>query len=153
MTSHHSTETSAYSNSHNTALRKSTTTHEAMTELHDELKNPLSFWQEIRITPMSGTDYVFIPNFVYQAFGGNYTVARFVTELSAAFDIEPSRLQLVVSNDKPNEDWQYGKTILEWSAGTISHSHLETVPQESKYHEFIASMFQYSCALVTQLEH
>ncbi len=153
MTSHHSTETSAYSNSPNTALSKSTTAHEAMAELHDELKNPLSFWQEIRITPMSGTDYVFIPNFVYQAFGGNYSVARFVTELSAAFEIEPSRLQLICRSDKPNEDWQYGKTIMEWRAGTISHSHLETILQNSKYHEFVESMYQYSSSLVTQLEH
>lgn len=152
MTSHHSTDTSAYSHSSSTQSPAGYS-HQAMAELHDELKNPLSFWQEIRITPMSGTDYVFIPNFVYQAFGGNYTIARFVTELSGAFDIEPSRLQLICRSDKPNEDWLYGKTIVEWSAGGISHSHLESIPQNSKYHEFIESMFQYSSALVTQLEH
>ncbi|HEY7773237.1 MAG TPA: hypothetical protein VIC26_08640 [Marinagarivorans sp.] len=156
MTSHRSTETSAYSNTASTttpSIYTSLNDHAAMSELVAELKDPLSFWQEIRITPMSGTDYVFVPNFIYQAFGGSYCVARFVSELSTAFEIEPSRLQLVCRNDKANEDWSYGKTIIEWGPEGVSHSHLEVIPAHSKFHEFIDSMFQYSLALVTQLEH
>ena len=156
MTSHRSPETSAYSNatcSTSPSIYTSLNDHEAINELVAELQNPQSFWQEIRITPMSGTDYVFVPNFIYQAFGSSYTVARFVAELSTAFEIEPSRLQLVCCNDRANEDWSYGKTIIEWGPEGVSHSHLEVIPAHSKFHEFIESMFQYSLALVAQLEH
>lgn len=121
--------------------------------LQEELQNPLSFWQELRITPMSGTDYVFIPSFVYQAFGPSYSMTRFIAELSCAFGLELNRLQVVCIAEQENESRTFSKAIIEWAGGGVSHSHQEIVPSESSYYTFIESMYQYSTSLASQLEH
>jgi hypothetical protein len=121
-------------------------------ELYAELHNPLSFWQELRITSMSGADYVFIPRFIYQAFGSSYPISRFMAELSCTFDLELARIQLICIDDQNNER-QYSRTALEWSQNRVSHSHQEVVPANSQYTVFIESMYQYSSALVDQLNH
>lgn len=126
---------------------------EQLSALYDDLNNPHSFWQELRITPMSGVDYLFVPQFVYKAFGGNYTIARFMVELASAFDIEPARVQMICVNDNPNSDWQYAKGVIEWAAESVSHTHLEQLPINSPFNEFIEAMFKHSAALIDQQPH
>lgn len=126
---------------------------EQLCALYEDLNNPHSFWQELRITPMSGVDYLFIPQFVYQAFGGSYTIARFMVELASAFDIEPSRLQIICVNDNPNSQWQYAKGVVEWSVQGVTHSHLEDIVADSPFNEFIGAMFKHSASLTEKQPH
>ena len=126
---------------------------EQLSALYDDLNNPHSFWQELRITPMSGVDYLFVPHFVYQAFGGNYSIARFMVELASAFEIEPARVQIICVNENPSSSWQYAKGIIEWSSQGVTHAHLEEVPNASPFSEFIEAMFKHSAALIDKQTH
>lgn len=126
--------------------------HDHLNELFEELNNPMSFWQDLRITAMSGTDYVFVPSFVYSAFGASYSMTRFMTELSCAFSLDPSRVQIICIGNS-EEVPTYSKVVLEWAAGSISQSHLELVPSQSTYYDFISSMYQYSSSAVGAAEH
>ena len=121
-------------------------------ELYAELHNPLSFCQELRITAMSGADYIFIPRFIYQAFGSSYPISRFMAELSCTFDLELARIQLICI-DEDKHARLYARTALEWSKNGVSHSHQEAVPVNSQYNVFMESMYQYSSPLVDQLGH
>ncbi|WP_053980239.1 hypothetical protein [Marinagarivorans algicola] len=121
--------------------------------LQDELNNPLSLWQELRITPMSGTDYVFIPNFVYQAFGPSYSMTRFITELSCAFGLELERLQVICMAESEDTQQVFSRAIIEWTGGSISHNHQENIANNSRYYAFIDSMYRHSTPLVNSQEH
>lgn len=121
--------------------------------LQEELNNPLSLWQELRITPMSGTDYVFIPDFVYQAFGPSYSMTRFITELSCAFGLELDRLQVICMAEPKDAKHLFSKAIIEWTGGSISHNHQEDIANNSRYYAFIDSMYQHSTPLVNSHEH
>jgi hypothetical protein len=112
-----------------------------------------NFWQELRLTQMSGRDYLFIPNFIYQAFGSSYSLAKFANELTAYFDLDFSRLQVICCCDSPDNQWLYGKIIVEWNLGAISHNHTEEIPINSKYHDFIELMFKHSSSLVVSAAH
>lgn len=121
--------------------------------LQEELHNPQSLWQELRITAMSGTDHVFIPSFIYQAFGPSYTMTRFVAELSCVFNLELNRLQVICIDDQEADGRIFSKATIEWANGSVSHSHEEMIPINSSYYTFIESMYQHSTALIDQLEH
>lgn len=123
-----------------------------LNELFEELNNPMSFWQELRMTAMSGTDYVFVPAFVYKAFGPSYSVARFVTELSCAFSLDLSRMQIICIEEDGITP-SYSKIVLEWSQGSVSHNHLQIVPIQTGYYDFIASMYQHSSSALEHNEH
>ena len=125
---------------------------EHLNELFEELANPMSFWQELRITAMSGTDYVFIPRFVYEAFGSSYPMTRFMTELSCAFSLDPSRVQIVCIDDQ-QQPASYSKVILEWSAGSVGHHHLQRVAQQASYNDYLHAMFQASSSAVGGTDH
>lgn len=121
--------------------------------LQEELQNPLSLWQELRITAMSGTDYVFMPSFIYKAFGPSYTMTRFIAELSCVFNLEINRLQIVCITEPADENRIFSKGSIEWANGSISHTHEEPIAINSSYHTFIDSMYQHSTTLVDQLGH
>lgn len=123
-----------------------------ITALQEELKNPLSLWQELRFTAMSGTDYVFVPHFIYQAFGQTYPISRFMAELNCAFDLDISRIQIVCIDEQTDER-SYCKTAIEWFNGDVNHVHQEVVTPSSNYFDFIDSIYEHSSTLMSQLEH
>ena len=125
---------------------------ESFEDLWEELNNPMSFWQELRLTAMSGTDYIFVPSFIYSAFGPSYSLSRFVSELSYAFSLDPTRLQIICLEDNAVVP-TYSKSILEWTNGAITHDHLEVIPPHSTYYDFMLSMYEHSSPAVNQPEH
>ncbi len=125
---------------------------ESFEDLWEELNNPMSFWQELRLTAMSGTDYVFVPNFIYSAFGPSYSLSRFVNELSYAFSLDPTRLQIICLQDNAVVP-TYSKAILEWTDGAVTHDHLEVIPPHSTYYDFMLSMYEHSSPAVSQPDH
>jgi hypothetical protein len=121
-------------------------------DLASTLDATLSLWQELRLTSMSGADYLFIPNFILDALDSAYALSRFIDEISLEFCIEKIRLQLIgigFNNDEPH----YSRAIIEWQANCVSSAHTEAIPQSSEYKSYIDSLYQYSSALVSPTEH
>ncbi len=121
-------------------------------DLANTLDTTLTLWQELRLTSMSGSDYLFIPNFILNALDSAYALSRFIDEISAEFCIEKVRLQLIgigVEHEKPT----YSRKIIEWQSHCVSSTHLEAIQQGSEYNSYIDSLYQYSSALVNPTEH
>ena len=121
-------------------------------DLTNTVDSTLNLWQELRLTSMSGADYLFIPNFILNALDSAYALSRFIDEISTEFCMERARLQLIGIGFE-NEEPIYSRKIVEWQANRVSCTHTESIPQSSEYNDYIESLYQYSSALVNPTEH
>ncbi len=124
--------------------------HTRLQHFAEDLLNPHSYWQEIRLTLMSSRQYVFLPQYLYAGLHSPAGLSCFITDLCCACQLQPHELQIICV-EIDGETPRFAKVQLEWSAFRVSDHHAEVVAPDSNYSEFLTAMLHHSTSLTAPI--
>lgn len=113
------------------------------TDVHETFAD----WFEIRVTEMSGFDYVFAPMDICDQITDFLTLQDFLINVQALLGSEPGRTILIGVERNPEGDLAFDRFDAEWSNEMVIDCRRSSLSGTTQF-EFIEMLFEYSDRLM-----
>jgi len=134
----------------NILLEQDNTSNSAyLSNLFADTPEPLSDWLDVRITEMSGFDYVFVPMAICDQITDFITLQEFLLNVQAVLGSEPQRTILIGFQYSKSHKLELDRYDVSWSDTLVVDCSRTSLNGAAQF-EFVELLFEYSENLISE---